>query len=188
MKPSNHLKVIAVACIGVLASCAPQNEAQKLQASASLRSGSSASGKVHDSVNTYRRSHGMADLQRHAGLDRLAQDHSEFLRQNRGRFGLHGKNVSHYGFDARSLAARERHNMLNLGENVAAAVAPPSNPGPTMVRLWAASKDHERNMRDSWTHTGIGVAVDADGTVFATQIFSTISYSQMESRNRFNRF
>jgi uncharacterized protein YkwD len=190
MKKQTYLKVIAVASLSALASCSPSPEVQKMQVSSSLRAGSSStsSGKIHDAVNAYRRSHGAKDLQRHAGLDRLAQAHSEFLRQNRGKFGLHGKNVSHYGFDGRSLAVRERYNMMNLGENVAAAAAPLGDPGPTFVKLWKASKAHEHNMRDSWTHTGIGVVVDADGMVFSTQLFSTISYTQMESRNRFNRF
>lgn len=187
MKTPNFQKVIAVAGSGALAPCSSQPEVQKLQVSGSLRSGSSASNHVYEAVNAYRRSHGVANLQRHAGLDRLAQDHCEFLRQNRGKFGLYGKNVSHYGFDARSLAARERYNMLSLGENVAAAVTAPGNPGPTLVRLWAASKGHEKTMRNTWTHTGIGLVVDADGTVFSAQLFSNIRYSQMESRNRFNR-
>lgn len=188
MKKPNYLKVISVAGIGALASCAPQPEVRKIQVSGPLRPGSSPSDKVYDAVNAYRRSHGLRELQRHSGLDRLAQEHCEFLRRNRGKFGLHGKNVSHYGFDARSLAARERYQMMHLGENVAAAVTPPGNPGPTLVKLWSGSAGHGQNMRNSWTHSGVGVVVDADGTVFAAQLFSNISYSQMESRNRFNRF
>jgi hypothetical protein len=43
-------------------------------------------------------------------------------------------------------------------------------------------------MLDDWTQTGIGVVVDSDGMVFATEIFSTVSNSQMSVRERFNRF
>ena len=45
-----------------------------------------------------------------------------------------------------------------------------------LIELWKDSKDHHKNMLDDWTHTGIGVVVDSDGMVFATQIFSTVSY------------
>jgi hypothetical protein len=43
-------------------------------------------------------------------------------------------------------------------------------------------------MLDDWTHSGIGVVVDSDGTVFATQLFATRSYSQMAFREKMNSF
>ncbi|RYD29263.1 MAG: CAP domain-containing protein [Verrucomicrobiaceae bacterium] len=156
--------------------------------SATLRPDSSLSGQVLQEVNSYRHSHGASDLQRHNGLDRLAQEHCEYLRQNRGKFGLYGKNVSHYGFEGRALAARERYQMFNVSENVAAANSPGKNAAPTLVKLWSESKDHDHNMRSAWTHTGVGVVVDSDGTVFSTQLFGTVSSSQMTMRERFNRF
>jgi uncharacterized protein YkwD len=188
MKTYPYLKVIAVACAGALASCASQPETKRMPVSATLRPDSSLSGQVLQEVNTYRRSHGASDLQRHAGLDRLAQEHCEYLRQNRGKFQLHGKNVSHFGFEGRALLARERYQMNNVSENVAAATNPGSKPAPTFVRLWAESKDHEKNMRSEWTHTGVGVVVDDDGMVYSTQLFATVSNSQLSTRERFNRF
>lgn len=183
-----YLKVLAVACAGALASCANQPQKTKLPVSASLRPDSSLTGQVLTEVNSYRRSHGASDLQRHAGLDRLAHEHCEYLRQNRGKFGLYGKNVSHFGFEGRALVARERYQMMNVSENVAAANTGEKNAAPTLVKLWSESKDHEHNMRSAWTHTGVGVVVDSDGTVFSTQLFATVSSSQMTMRDRFNRF
>lgn len=188
MKTHPYLKLISLACIAALASCAPQPVITKVPMSASLRPDSSLSGRVFTEVNSYRRSHGAADLQRHAGLDRLAHEHCEYLRQNRGRFGLYGKNVSHFGFEGRSLLARERYQMMNVSENVAASTHAGSNPAQTMVKLWSESKGHEHNMRSSWTHTGVGAVMDSDGTIISTQLFATVSYSQLTTRDRFNRF
>ena len=188
MKTNTSLKLIAVACAGALASCATQPVTTKVPVSASLRPDSSLSGQVFQEVNAYRRSHGASDLQRHAGLDRLAQEHCEYLRDHHGEFGLYGKNVSHVGFEGRTLVARERYQMQNVSENVAAATHPGNKAASILVKLWSESKDHEFNMRQEWTHTGVGVVVASDGTVYSTQIFATVSNFQMTTRNRFNSF
>jgi uncharacterized protein YkwD len=188
MKKHFSLKILAAVAVAALASCASQPSPKKQHVSASARPDSSLSGQVFDAVNSYRSQRGASTLQRHAGLDRLAQEHCEYLRQHRGTFKLHGKNVSHFGFDGRALAARERYQMQNVSENVAAAHSPGKNPAPVIVKLWEGSKDHESNMRDSWSHTGVGVVVDKDGMVFVTQLFATVSNSQLATRERFNRF
>lgn len=188
MKTYQYLKVIAVVCGGALASCATPPETKRLPVSASLRPDSSRTGQILQEVNSYRHNHGASDLQRHAGLDRLAQEHCEYLRQHRGTFGIYGKNVSHIGFEGRTLVARERYQMANFSENVAAAASPGNNPGPSLVKMWSESKDHDYNMRSSWTHTGLGVVVDNDGMVFCTQLFATINPSQMTTRQRFSGF
>ena len=146
------------------------------------------SGQVFQEVNSYRRSHGGMDLERHAGLDRLAQEHCQYLMQHRGTFSLNGKNVSHIGFEDRTLVARERYRMASVSENVVAASHLGKNPAPTLVKLWAGSKGHEYNMRGAWTHTGIGIVTDSDGMVFCTQLFSTVNYSQLAMRDRFSGF
>lgn len=178
------------AAIGALAlaSCTNPPSPTKISVSAPLRPDTSVSGRLFQEINAYRRSSGAKDLQRHSGLDRLAQEHSEYLRKNRGTFTLSGRNVSHIGFEGRALIARERYQMENVSENVAAASHPGTNPAPIIINLWKGSKDHHKNMIDSWTHSGIGVAVDSDGMVFATQLFATVSQSQMSTRDRFNRF
>ncbi len=188
MKTYPYLKVITVACVGALASCATTPQTTRMPVSASIRPDSSLTGRLLTEVNSYRHGLGVADLQRHPGLDRLAQEHCEYLRQHKGTFGIYGKNVSHFGFEGRALLARERYKMMNVSENVAAASNPGSNAAPVLVKLWVGSKDHEYNMRSEWTHTGIGVVKDSDGTVFATQLFATVSNSQLSTRDRFTRF
>jgi uncharacterized protein YkwD len=152
------------------------------------RSGNTMSDRVFDEVNSYRRSQGLRDVQRHAGLDRLAQSHSEYLRNNRGKFSLYGKNVSHYGFEGRAMAARQTLGMLSVSENVAAANYPGQAAPGVLLELWRTSKDHNHNMTEKWTHSGIGVVVDSDGMVFATQIFATKNHSQLAMRERMNSF
>lgn len=188
MKTYPYLKVITVACFGALASCASQPQTQKMSVSASLRPTSSLSEQVFREVNSYRRSHGAKDLERHVGLDRLAQEHCEYLRAHRGSFGLYGKNVSHYGFGGRALMAQRAYNMQNVSENVVSANHPGEKMAPVLVTLWAGSKDHEFNMRGDWKYSGIGVVVDQDGTVFSTQLFGTPANAQMAMRDRFNHF
>lgn len=188
MKTHHYTRVIAVACAVALASCASPPASTRIAVSAPINPDSSHPSRLLQEINSYRRSKGECELQRHSGLDRLAQEHCEYLRKHRGTFHLNGKNVSHFGFDGRALVARERYQMSSVSENVAAARYPGRNPAPLMVELWKNSKDHHKNMIDDWTYTGIGVVVDSDGMVFATQLFSNISNSQMASRERFNRF
>jgi uncharacterized protein YkwD len=188
MKSNTSLKVILFACVGALASCATQPVKTRVPVSATIRPDPSLSGQVFQAVNGYRKSHNASVLQRHAGLDRLAQQHCEYLRNHRGEGTIYGKNVSHIGFQGRSLVARERYNMMSISENVAAANQPGKDAPSVLVKLWSESKDHEYNMRSEWTHTGIGTVVDSDGMIFSTQIFATISNSQMTFRNRMTSF
>ena len=188
MKLHSYLKVMAAISAGALASCARQPQTQVPAVVGAVRPDNSVSGQVFAAVNAYRRSHGAAELQRHAGLDRLAQAHCEYLRQNRGKFGIYGKNVSHLGSEGRALVARERYHMLNSSENVASIKTTKNEVTPALVRLWTNSKDHEKNLLSSWTHTGVGVVIDDDGTAFSTEIFATVSNSQMATRQRFSGF
>lgn len=188
MKTQFITRMIAVVCTGILASCASQPVPTKIEVSSTFRPDSSLSNRILQEVNSYRQSKGASVLQRHSGLERLAQEHCEYLRQHRGTFSLNGKNVSHIGFDGRALIARERYNMSGVSENVAAGNHPGKNPAKLMLELWQSSKDHNKNMIDKWTHTGVGVVVDSDGMIFATQLFATMSNSQMSTRERFNRF
>lgn len=190
MKTKSSLKFFTLACIAALASCAPQPDKSRMPVSASIRPrpDHSLSGRVFDAVNSYRRAHHASDLQRHAGLDRLAQDHCEYLRKHRGEGTIYGKNVSHAGFEGRTLIARERFNMMSISENVAAANHPGEDAPNVLVKLWSGSKDHNYNMLSEWTYAGVGVVVDSDGMVFSTQIFATVSNSQLTFRNRLSSF
>ncbi len=146
------------------------------------------SASVHEEVNRYRESIGTAPLQRHAGLDKLAKQHSEYLRQNRGTFSLYGSNVSHMGSSGRSTVAMKIYNMSSTSENVASMsrLSSTSADARGLLNLWKNSpKHHEALKNDAWTHTGIGTVVDDDGTIFSTQLFGSMGMTQMISRERF---
>ena len=186
---TNLCSLAAVAlCTGFLASCASEPIITKVPMSASSSAASSdksLSARLLNEVNAYRASKGAKALVRNPGLDRMAQEHSEFLRQNRGKFTLGGTNVSHLGFESRSLKARELFSMPTIGENVAAMH---SSSTTELVQAWARSSGHNFIMKADWEQTGIGLIVDTDGTLFATQIFGTPSNSQMEFNDRLRSF
>lgn len=180
--------------MGVLASCATQSTRQKLAVSSAsspslaVRTDSTLNGRVFQEVNEYRVSVGEKPVQRHSGLDKLAQAHCRYLMQNRGEFNLYGKNVSHFGSEGRASVARAAYSMLSVSENVAFVQSTVGSPASAVVRMWIQSPDHEYSTGAAWTHSGIGTIRDRDGAVFATQIFATIGNPQSLMRQRFNGF
>ncbi len=187
MKTSQYAKLFAAALAGVLASCSSPSTTTvtRMPVSAPVGSDSSLSGKVYDEVNSYRALKGKSALQRHPGLDRLAQEHCDYLVKTAGSYDLYGKNVSHIGFEGRALTARHTYNISSISENVVSS----TDPSPErLVSVWAGSKSHEHNMRSDWHCTGVATARTADGTVISTQLFGVApSLSQMDYKQRFNR-
>jgi uncharacterized protein YkwD len=182
MKIHLHAKLILIACGVALGSCASPIKTTKVYVSAPLNADNSLSGRIFREVNAYRKSSGSANLERHLGLDQLAQEHCEYLRVNRGSFDLYGANVSHYGSEARAELAKHLYNAESSAENVACTTNRGKSTAAHLVNMWAASKNHDYAMRESWTHTGIGVVVDKDGAVFCTQIFASLTHQQIIRR------
>ncbi|MCW1885734.1 CAP domain-containing protein [Luteolibacter flavescens] len=188
---SYHTLTTAAAAL-LLASCGPKLDSTTVLMSTVpvTKSDGSLAGTIHSQVNSYRQSKGREVLQRHAGLDRMAQQHSEFMRRNRGKFS--GKNaaanISHYGFEERALNAQRTMKMSNVAENIATCSGSHSSAANTLVGAWKNSSSHDKNMRGKWSTTGIGVVVDKDGTVFATQLFATESHSHMALTDRMRQF
>jgi uncharacterized protein YkwD len=182
-----NLPLVIVAAAGVmamLASCASPYQTPAAQPTATPAEAAMANA-VFQEVNAYRRTRGCAPVQRHQGLDGLARRHSQFLRANRGKFDINGKDLSHDGFDQRAVIAQRLYNIQSIGENLAAATIGGSAAAPFIVKLWANSPSHDHNMRNTWANTGIGVAIADDGKVFVTQIFGTqASSSHSDSRDR----
>jgi uncharacterized protein YkwD len=186
IKTRISIQVVLVVGIGVLGSCAPRPEPQPWSRWAAPRPSCSLANQLFQEVNSYRQSQGKPALILHPGLDQLAEAHCEFLRRKRGTFSLHGKNVSHYGAEGRATNARNRYQMGAVSENVAAVNPRGENTTPILMKLWTTSKGHEANLCNSWTHTGIGIVVDSDGMVFATEVFGCLYCSNLSFRNRFN--
>jgi uncharacterized protein YkwD len=110
------------------------------------------------------------------------------MRRNRGKFGGTSSNLSHYGFEERALNAQRTLSMANVAENIATCSGGFGSPATTLVGAWKKSSGHDRNMKSHWDATGIGVVVDDDGTVFATQLFATENHSHMAMVDRMRQF
>lgn len=165
---------IGLAAGVLVSSCAPPLDTRVVAVAASARE-ADLERRILEQVTVYRGTRGHAALRRNPALDQMARQHSEFLRSNRGKFQVHGPNVSHYGIEQRAFAAKQFLGMNQLGENVAAASQQGAATASYLVGLWAKSPTHEFNMCNSWTNTGVGVVIDTDGMVFATQVFASQS-------------
>jgi len=189
MKTITHYLTLAAAAV-LFASCGPQLTTSVPMSSSTLSQGDrSLAGAIHSQVNAHRSAVGSAPVPRHAGLDRLARQHSEFMRQNRGQFKLGGSsNLSHFGFEERVLSAQRLMGMSSVAENIATCSGGFSNPSSTLIHAWKNSSGHAKNMKGAWDVTGVGVVVDSDGTVFATQIFASKDRSHMSTVDRMKQF
>ena len=190
MKKSTRLWSVIPALAVLLAPCAPglEHKSTATLPVATAPAGHRLGESIHAQVNAYRQSLGKPALQRHEGLDRLAQQHSEFMRRNRGKFGKgNARNLTHLGFEERTLMAQRGMRMNDVGENVGSCRGA-HQPAGTLVGAWKKSKGHHMNLKGSWTQTGIGVVVDDDGTVFATQLFGNINRSHQAMTNRMRAF
>ncbi|MFD0894040.1 CAP domain-containing protein [Luteolibacter ambystomatis] len=186
MKIATCLPAVVALATGLLVSCAAPPVTKVPVSFSASSADKSLGGQLLANVNSYRAAKGRNALVRNPGLDRMAQEHCEFMRLNRGKFSADGgKNVSHLGFEGRALKARSYLNITTLAENVAVAK---TTSMPSFVRMWSNSKGHDYNMSASWTDTGIGVLVDKDGTVFATQLFGTPVLNRMEMADRLHQY
>ena len=196
MKTHPSTRLFGLLCAAALSSCANQSDSTRMPVSATLnpetttirRSGNSMSDRVFDEVNSYRRSQGLGECpaSRRAGSPRPipqripAQQPRQILTLREKRQPLRLRRARHVRPPESGHVERQRKRGRRQLPGQAA-------PG-VLVELWRTSKDHHHNMTEKWTHSGIGVVVDSDGMVFATQIFATKNHSQLAMRDRMNSF
>ncbi len=160
------LRVLTGMVLMFLASaCAPPAAPQNVSASPHTQSWCQ---EVHRQLNDYRREKSLPALQYHRGLEQLSLNHSEWLRQNRGKGR---RNVSHKGSNNRARVAYSEYGMQAWGENVAYVSATPADVAGKLITMWKASPPHHKAMIGDWTHAGTGISVDEDGAIFATMNF-----------------
>ena len=117
-----------------------------------------------DRVNAERSARGLAPFTYDDRLILAAQRHSED-QASRGQ-------MSHTGGDGSTLAVRiDRlgYSWSRLGENVAYG----SPDAALVVAAWMASPGHRANILSVNTQFGVGIALDADGREYWTQVFGT---------------
>ena len=118
---------------------------------------------VFDLVNRHRRARGLPLLALDAHISRAARAHSAAMAAGSVPLG-------HGGFDDRIDALRHVMSCRHSAENVAFNRGHRS-PASQAVRGWLASRGHRQNIEGRYDATGVGVAVNAAGEVYLTQIF-----------------
>ena len=114
-------------------------------------------------VNRYRAARGLRMLALDPEISRVARRHSVAM-------AAHARDIGHEGFDDRVLILRRALDTRRTAENVAMNRGY-SDPAAEALRGWIASPGHRRNMDGPYEATGIGVARNADGELYFTQLF-----------------
>lgn len=119
--------------------------------------------KLLNLINIDRAANGLAPLQSDPELSRIARIKSEDMRDN----GYFAHESPTWG-NARQMLTAFGYRFTGAGENIARHA--------TVEKAQAAfmtSPGHRRNILSAaWTKVGVGVCLDANGFVYATQIFA----------------
>jgi uncharacterized protein YkwD len=119
--------------------------------------------KVVELVNRHRRARGLRPLASDGHIATQARLHSQAMAAGRTPFG-------HDGFSDRVAALRGLMAVRRTAENVAFNQSA-RDPAADAVQGWLASRGHRENIEGPYTLTGVGVASNAKGEVYLTQIF-----------------
>lgn len=112
-------------------------------------------------INQYRVQHGLSKLTMNPALTREAEQHSMEMANHRVPFG-------HDGFSQRMTHLHESvANSLSGAENVAYNY----KTARIVVDGWIHSPGHRQNLMGHYNLTGIGIARDAKGRIYYTQMF-----------------
>ena len=116
---------------------------------------------VFNLVNSYRVKHGLTPFKYNEALAQIAAEHSREMADRSVPFG-------HTGFRNRTRqASRAVAHPRAFSENVAYTDLDVTK----VMNLWIESPAHRRSMLGNFNTSGIGVAYDRNGRVYATQIF-----------------
>jgi len=119
---------------------------------------------THELVNKHRRAMGLSPLACNARIAAVARRHSEDMAAGRVPAG-------HERFESRK---RDISNMIpwrGMAENVGINDYPPSETVRAAVSGWLGSRGHRKNIEGRYDLTGVGIARDARGVYYYTQIF-----------------
>ncbi|TAG88716.1 MAG: CAP domain-containing protein [Oscillatoriales cyanobacterium] len=116
---------------------------------------------VNQQINQYRASKKLPPLSVDARITQQARIHSENMASGKVKF-------SHDGFDGRAKAIAIPYQ--SVAENVAYNMGF-SDPVRNAVDGWIKSDGHRKNMEGQFNLTGIGIAKNAKGEYYFTQLF-----------------
>jgi uncharacterized protein YkwD len=120
--------------------------------------------KAHELVNAHRRSRGLPPLAWDARIAEVARRHSRDMAEGRVPFG-------HEGFEARSEEIGRAIPLRGMAENVGLNDYPAPRTALAAVSGWIGSRGHRENIEGRYELTGVGMARDAGGAWYYTQIF-----------------
>ena len=116
---------------------------------------------VNQQINKYRASKKLPPLTIDPRISQLARIHSEDMAKGKVSF-------SHDGFEGRAKAITIPYK--SVAENLAYNFGY-SDPVRNAVEGWIKSDGHRKNMEGQFNVTGIGVAKNAKGEYYFTQLF-----------------
>jgi uncharacterized protein YkwD len=116
---------------------------------------------VNQEINKYRASKKLPPLSVDPRISQIARIHSENMAKGKVRF-------SHDGFEGRAKAITIPYQ--SVAENLAYNMGY-SEPVPKAVEGWIKSEGHRKNMEGQFNLTGIGIAKNAKGEYYFTQLF-----------------
>ena len=119
--------------------------------------------RVFNEVNDVRATNNLPKLIINPYLSIIAEKHSQNI-------ALGIVPVGHAGFAERSNTINYNMPYAKLAENVGWNIRSP-DPVVSAIRGWIHSPHHYANILDSFTSTGVGVAIDGQGRYIFTQIF-----------------
>jgi uncharacterized protein YkwD len=120
--------------------------------------------KMFELTNQERKAKKIAPLKLNAALSKIARAHSD----NMARQGKLAHVLDEKDFDDRVRDAGYRFSALaeNVGSGKSATIE-------MLMKAWMDSEGHRVNILDGdYTEVGIGLARDADGRLYSTQIFA----------------
>jgi uncharacterized protein YkwD len=116
---------------------------------------------VYQQINQYRKSQNLPPLTLDSRMTQQVKNHSQAMASGKLPLG-------HDGFEARIKAIAIPYS--SAAENVAYNQGS-SDPAKQAVQGWLKSMGHSQNIRGNYDLTGIGVAKNARGEYYFTQIF-----------------
>jgi len=125
-------------------------------------------------INQYRKENDFAPLAWDEEIAKTARAHSKVMASG-GDFG-------HDGFNDRISHLRETMpGIWGAGENVLYC-SDLNDVAQHALQMWLHSPHHLRNIRGDYSHSGLGVWQDKDGTIYFTQIFVKIKPLTQETQ------
>ncbi|QZZ22128.1 CAP domain-containing protein [Leptothermofonsia sichuanensis E412] len=114
-------------------------------------------------INQYRQSRRLPPLTLDSRITSQAQAHSQAMANGRVPFG-------HSGFQQRVQVITRSIPYAGAAENVFRGMGS-QNPATQAVQSWLKSPGHRKNIEGNYDLTGIGIAHNAKGEYYFTQVF-----------------